>query len=125
MTCLMGVMRQAGLAKLISGTVSNSVSAAAVPVLVVLLSGILSLFSDGTSVVMPLMIPIVVTLSQVTGINPALLISCVCVPAIGMGMSPFSIGGGVFLSFVREDRFQKMMLQSLVAVSAERSACLF
>ena len=41
---------------------------------------------------------------------------CVCVPAIGMGMSPFSTGGGVFLSFVREDRFQKMMIQSLIAV---------
>lgn len=87
-----------------------------IPILIVLLSGILSLFSDGTSVVMPLMIPIVVSLASATGINPAVLISCVCVPAIGMGMSPFSTGGGVFLSFVREDRFQKMMIQSLIAV---------
>ena len=61
-------------------------------------------------------IPIVVSLASATGINPAVLISCVCVPAIGMGMSPFSTGGGVFLSFVREDRFQKMMIQSLIAV---------
>ena len=116
MTCLMGVMRTAGLADLIVNAVSAGTSVKMIPILSVLLSGILSLFSDGTSVVMPLMIPIVVSLASATGINPAVLISCVCVPAIGMGMSPFSTGGGVFLSFVREDRFQKMMIQSLIAV---------
>lgn len=116
MTCLMGVMRTAGLADLIVNAVSAGTSVKMIPILIVLLSGILSLFSDGTSVVMPLMIPIVVSLASATGINPAVLISCVCVPAIGMGMSPFSTGGGVFLSFVREDRFQKMMIQSLIAV---------
>lgn len=116
MTCLMGVMRQAGLADLITNLVSNNVSAVWVPVLIVFLSGFLSLFSDGTSVVMPLMVPIALTISAATGISAPLLLSCVCVPAIGMGMSPFSTGGGVFLSFVKEDRFQKMMLQSLIAV---------
>lgn len=116
MTCLMGVMRTAGLADLIVNAVTGSTSAAVIPVLVVLLSGILSLFSDGTSVVMPLMIPIVISLASATGLNPAMLCACVCAPAIGMGMSPFSTGGGVFLSFVKEDRFQKMMIQSLIAV---------
>lgn len=116
MTCLMGVMRTAGLADLIVNAVSSGTSRAMIPILIVLLAGILSLFSDGTSVVMPLMIPIVVSLAAATGISPAVLIACVCVPAIGMGMSPFSTGGGVFLSFVREDRFQKMMIQSLIAV---------
>lgn len=116
MTCLMGVMRQAGLSELISGAVSNGVSDTLIPVLIVLLSGVLSLFSDGTSVVMPLMVPIAISISVATGISAPLLISCVCVPAIGMGMSPFSTGGGVFLSFVREERFQKMMFQSLIAV---------
>lgn len=116
MTCLMGVMRTAGLSDMIVNAVTGNVSLAVIPVLVVLLSGVLSLFSDGTSVVMPLMIPIVVSLSSATGLNPAMLIACVCIPAIGMGMSPFSTGGGVFLSFVKEDRFQKMMIQSLIAV---------
>ena len=116
MTCLMGVMRQAGLSELISGAVSNGVSDTLIPVLIVLLSGVLSLFSDGTSVVMPLMVPIAISISVATGISAPLLISCVCVPAIGMGMSPFSTGGGVFLSFVREEQFQKMMFQSLIAV---------
>lgn len=116
MTCLMGVMRTAGLADLIVSAVSSGTSVKMIPVLIVLLAGVLSLFSDGTSVVMPLMIPIVVSLASVTGLNPAVLIACVCVPAIGMGMSPFSTGGGVFLSFVDESRFQKMMIQSLIAV---------
>lgn len=116
MTCLMGVMRQAGLADLITHAVSTGISPALIPVIIVFLSGFLSLFSDGTSVVMPLMVPIALTISATTGLSAPLLLSCVCVPAIGMGMSPFSTGGGVFLSFVREDRFQKMLLQSLIAV---------
>lgn len=117
MTCLMGVMRQAGLADYISGAISNGgLPLKLIPVLIVLLSGILSLFSDGTSVVMPLMIPIALSISAATGIDAGLLASCVCISGIGMGMSPFSTGGGVFLSFVREERMQKMLFQSLIAV---------
>lgn len=116
MTCLMGVMREAGLAELITGAISGNVAVWLIPVIFVLVSGVLSLFSDGTSVVMPLMIPIAASVGVATDISLPLLFSCVCLPAIGMGMSPFSTGGGVFLSFVREDRFQKMLLQSLVVV---------
>ena len=116
MTCLMGVMRTAGLADMISGFVSGNIAPVFVPLLLVLFSGILSLFSDGTSVVMPLMIPIAVTIAQATGLSIARLVACVCMAGIGMGMSPFSTGGGVFMSFVKEDRFQKMMFQSLAAV---------
>lgn len=116
MTCLMGVIREAGLDELITNIVSGNVSKALIPVVIVLFSGVLSLFSDGTSVVMPLMVPIALSISAAMGISAPLLLSCVCVPAIGMGMSPFSTGGGVFLSFVREDRIQKMMFQSLIVV---------
>lgn len=116
MTCLMGVISQAGLSAMIVNLVSGNISPTLLPVLIVLLAGILGLFTDGSSVVMPLLIPIVITLATAVGMNPMVLITCVCIPAIGVGMSPFSTGGSVFLSFVKEERFQKLMMQCLIIV---------
>ncbi len=116
MTCLMGVIRTAGLDAIIVNTVSSGIPVKVLPIIIVLLSGILSLFSDTTSVVMPLMIPIVITLATATGLNPATLCTCVCVPALAVAVSPFSSGGSLCLSFVKEERFQKLMLQMLAVV---------
>ena len=116
MICLKGVMNKAGLSTLIGNAVSGGIGNWLLPVVLALLCSVLSMFADSMSVVLPLMVPIAGALSGSTGLSLVKLVSCVVIGALSSGFSPFSTGGAVFLGFVKQERTQKIMLQSLLGV---------
>jgi len=107
MTALISVMTSAGLTEWIAGIFDNAgIPTILLPLLVCLLAGIVSIFSDATSVVIPLFIPICIAISSVTDCSLMLLITCAIIGTFTTGKSPMSTGGAMLVMFAPEDRYQ-------------------
>ncbi|MFZ7120516.1 MAG: SLC13 family permease [Eubacteriaceae bacterium] len=119
MTSLIGLLNKANFSQIIASTIEQSslnISPVFIVVIFVLGAGILAAFSDGVSVVTPTLITIAVSLSQVAEIDLALILTCIPVAAICTGISPFSAGGAITLSFVDENRRDTIFKGQLMSV---------
>ena len=116
MCMLMEVATKAGLVDTVGGYVSENLPAFLIPAALCLFAGFLSAFSSGTSVVCPLLFPLVPALCAGTGLNPVALFSCIYVGAMSTAISPFSSAGAQKLSFCPDEEVQsKLAYQLLVA----------
>ncbi len=107
MTLLLTIFNSAGLIDGITVLFSQvRIPMMILPLLVCIIAGAISIFSDSTSVVIPLFIPIAIALSVATGIAPALVISCTVVGAFMSGNSPFSTGGACLIMYADEGERQ-------------------
>ena len=95
---LIQVANKAGLADAIAVALSSTIPPIFVPVAMIAFGGFLSFFSSSTSVVMPLLYPLVPGLSSGLGINPVTLYSCAYWSGLTTAMSPFSTGGAVVIA---------------------------
>lgn len=95
---LIKVSVEAGLVDRIGMLLGESVPAAAVPGILVILAAFLSFFSSSTSTVMPLMYPLVPHLAAGTGIDPVVLYTCVFFGGLSTAVSPFSTGGALTIA---------------------------
>lgn len=117
MYMLLKVAQDAGMTDAISNVMSNSIPKALVPVALVAFSAFLSFFSSGTSVVCPLLYPMVPGLAAAMGLNPVMLFSCVFIGAMSSAISPFSTGGAMVVAGCPEEKIREKLTIALVPVA--------
>lgn len=116
MSMIMEVATKAGLVSTVGGYVSENLPPFLIPAALCLFAGFLSAFSSGTSVVCPLLFPLVPALCAGTGLNPVALFSCIYVGAMSTAISPFSSAGAQMLSFCPDENAQsKLSFQLLIS----------
>lgn len=96
MSMLISVAVEAGTIELLASAI-NQMPDSIIPIVITIISGIMSMFSSTVGVVAPLMFPMVAQLSQTSLHTPALLIIAVIVGAQSTAISPFSSGGSLTL----------------------------
>ena len=117
MNLLMGVAKDAGLVDTISKLLSSGIPTWLLPGVIVLIAGFLSFFSGGTSVVCPLMYPLVPGLVAATGLNPVNLFSCVFVGAMSSSTSPYSRGGATAISTCPDPEVQTQLTIKMLPIT--------
>ena len=68
-----------------------------IPILVFVISAIMSVFASTLGVVAPTLFPMVLPLAVASGLSPLLLFTCIVVGAQSSSLSPFSSGGSLML----------------------------
>ena len=76
---------------------SSNVPIWMIPILVFVISAIMSIFASTLGVVAPTLFPMVLPLAVASGISPLLLFICIVVGAQSSSLSPFSSGGSLML----------------------------
>lgn len=92
-----------GIITTLSEWLANNVPIWVIPVLLCLISAIMSVFSSTLGVVVPTLFPIVPALAMTSGLNPVLLFICIVVGAQSTAISPFSSGGSLIMASAPAD----------------------
>ncbi|EPF6520081.1 SLC13 family permease [Acinetobacter baumannii] len=92
-----------GIITTLSEWLANNVPVWVIPVLLCLISAIMSVFSSTLGVVAPTLFPIVPALALTSGLNPLVLFICIVVGAQSTAISPFSSGGSLIMASVPAD----------------------
>lgn len=93
---------------------STNVPVWLIPVLVFIISAIMSIFASTLGVVAPALFPIVPALAAASGLNPLLLFICIIVGAQSSSISPFSSGGSLILGSSPADIDKSKLLNALL-----------
>ncbi|EKP65006.1 di- and tricarboxylate transporter [Acinetobacter baumannii] len=92
-----------GIIATLSEWLANNVPVWVIPVLLCLISAIMSVFSSTLGVVAPTLFPIVPALALTSGLNPVVLFICIVVGAQSTAISPFSSGGSLIMASAPAD----------------------
>jgi len=92
-----------GIITTLSEWLANNVPVWGIPVLLCLISAIMSVFSSTLGVVAPTLFPIVPALALTSGLNPLVLFICIVVGAQSTAISPFSSGGSLIMASAPAD----------------------
>lgn len=92
-----------GIITTLSEWLANNVPVWVIPVLLCLISAIMSVFSSTLGVVAPTLFPIVPALALSSGLNPLVLFICIVVGAQSTAISPFSSGGNLIMASAPAD----------------------
>ena len=108
---LMAVATEAGAVDAISSLISGGIPKFLIGAMLCLFAGILSFFSGGLNVVLPMLATLVPGLVQNTGLSPLMLVTSIFAGAMATTCSPFSQGGANMLAgFDNEEDRQKVTL---------------
>lgn len=109
-----------GIITTLSEWLANNVPVWVIPVLLCLISAIMSVFSSTLGVVAPTLFPIVPALALTSGLNPLVLFICIVVGAQSTAISPFSSGGSLIMASAPADidktRFFNQLLFKAIPV---------
>ncbi|EPW3854611.1 SLC13 family permease [Acinetobacter baumannii] len=92
-----------GIITTLSEWLASNVPVWVIPVLLCLISAIMSVFSSTLGVVAPTLFPIVPALALTSGLNPLVLFICIVVGAQSTAISPFSSGGSLIMASAPAD----------------------
>ncbi|EPK4117061.1 SLC13 family permease [Acinetobacter baumannii] len=92
-----------GIITTLSEWLANNVPVWVIPVLLCLISAIMSVFSSTLGVVAPTLFPIVPALALTSGLNPLVLFICIVVGAQSTAINPFSSGGSLIMASAPAD----------------------
>ncbi|MFA3241261.1 SLC13 family permease [Acinetobacter baumannii] len=92
-----------GIITTLSEWLANNVPVWVIPVLLCLISAIMSVFSSTLGMVAPTLFPIVPALALTSGLNPLVLFICIVVGAQSTAISPFSSGGSLIMASAPAD----------------------
>ncbi|MDO7467038.1 SLC13 family permease [Acinetobacter baumannii] len=92
-----------GIITTLSEWLANNVPVWVIPVLLCLISAIMSVFSSTLGVVAPTLFPIVPALALTSGLDPLVLFICIVVGAQSTAISPFSSGGSLIMASAPAD----------------------
>ena len=76
-----------------------------------LIAAFLSLFASGTSVVLPLLFPMVPALATATGLNVVALYTAAQIGALSTPISPFSTAGAQFVGLAPDDKLADSLVK--------------
>lgn len=112
---LISIAIKAGTIQMLSSWIGTNIPTILVPIVLCLIGGIMSFFSSTLGVVAPALFPIIPSISQATGLNPATLFTAIIIGAQATSISPFSSGGSLILGSTPEDAkdhfFDQLMLK--------------
>lgn len=111
---LIGVGVKAGVVECLSSWAAQNVSRAVAPYLVVVISGVLSLFASAINVVVPTVGAIIPGLVLAHGFTPGYLFSLSATMAMLTGYSPFSTGGSISMSGIYDDQVRNQLFKWLL-----------
>ena len=105
---------KAGVISELTEWLSTNVPIWMLPILVFIISAIMSVFASTLGVVAPALFPIVPALAAASGLNPLLLFVCIIVGAQSSSISPFSSGGSLILGSSPESMDKDKLLNALL-----------
>ena len=105
---------QVGVIDELTTWLSTNVPIWLLPILVFIISAIMSVFASTLGVVAPALFPMVPTLAAASGLNPLLLFVCIIVGAQSSSISPFSSGGSLILGSSPADVDKDKLLNALL-----------
>lgn len=111
---LIKVSVAAGLVDQIGILLGESVPAAIVPGMLVILAAFLSFFSSSTSTVMPLMYPLVPHLAESMGLDPVALYTCIFFGGLSTAVSPFSTGGALTIAGCPDPKIKEALASKMI-----------
>lgn len=85
-----------------------------IPILVFIISAIMSVFASTLGVVAPTLFPMVPALAIASGLNPLLLFICIVIGAQSSSISPFSSGGSLILGAAQVHIDKNQLLNTLL-----------
>lgn len=94
---LIGLGVEVGIVYELTEWLSTNVPTWMIPILVFVISAIMSIFASTLGVVAPTLFPIVLPLAIASGWSPLLLFICIVMGAQSSSLSPFSSGGSLIL----------------------------
>ena len=108
---LMAVATEAGAVDMISSFIGSGVPRFLIGAVLCLVAGILSFFSGGLNVVLPMLATLVPGIVEQTGLSPLMLVTAIFAGAMATTCSPFSQGGANMLAgFDDEDERAQVTL---------------
>lgn len=116
---LVGVASEGGAVDLIGSWIGGNVPTAIIVPMFVLLSGFMSVFSAGSSVVVPTLFVLVPSvLTTAVGVNYHALYAGIAIGANASAVSPFSGGGSLTLANIKQDDIREKMFLPLILSAA-------
>ncbi len=116
---LVGVATEGGAVDLIGSWIGGNVPVALIIPMFVLLAGFMSVFSAGSSVVVPTLFVLVPSvLTTAAGINYHALYAGIAIGANASAVSPFSGGGSLTLANIKQDDIREKMFLPLIYAAA-------
>lgn len=103
-----------GVITQLSDWLANNVPVWLIPILICLISAIMSVFSSTLGVVTPTLFPIVPAIALASGLNPLVLFLCIVVGAQASAISPFSSGGSLILGSAPENVDKNQLFNQLL-----------
>lgn len=112
---LVSVASEAGTLAYLSEYISRSFSPAALPYVMAIIAGIMSIFSSTMGVVIPTLYPLIYAICTASGASPLMLFSVVPVASGYTGISPFSSVGGMSMANIREEKYNSTFIKLLIS----------
>ena len=103
-----------GVITILSDWLAHHVPLWLIPIIICLISAIMSVFSSTLGVVTPTLFPIVPAIAQASGIDPLVLFLCIVVGAQSSAISPFSSGGSLILGSAPNDVDKNQLFNQLL-----------
>ncbi|MBR0090286.1 MAG: hypothetical protein IJP92_01120 [Lachnospiraceae bacterium] len=118
MGCLVGVAGEIGVIDYLSGILtSGNISPTWVMPAVVLIGGFLGIISNGLAVAIPLLVPLIPSLSEVTGMTYTAVGQIICTGVIVASVAPISTGGMMnSIGMTDEEHTRYFWPQMLIAI---------
>jgi len=111
---LIQVAIEAGVIDQLSDWVSTTIPLALIPIIMVVIGMLMSLFASTLGVVAPALFPVVPGIALATGFSPMLLFVCVIVGAQASAISPFSSGGSLILGSAPKTIDQSVLFNDIL-----------
>ncbi|RKG29868.1 SLC13 family permease [Acinetobacter tianfuensis] len=91
-----------GIIEMLTNWLTQNVPVWLIPILLCLISAVMSIFSSTLGVVAPTLFPIVPAIAAASGLNPMILFICIVAGAQSSSISPFSSGGSLIMGSAPE-----------------------
>lgn len=105
---LIAVALKAGVIDTLATFIGTNVSHFLIPLLLMIIAAIMSLFSSTLGVVTPTLFPLVPVLSEISQYNQVTLFICIVLGAQSSAISPFSSGGSLILGSATKENRDKL-----------------
>ncbi len=113
---LLGVASDAGAMDMVLNALDGGVSQGIVSLGFILTGGFLSFFTGGVTVVIPMLVPVALSVADAGGGNISLLVSSAALGGLVTALSPFSTGGSLAASAMPEESIRgKLINQQILA----------
>lgn len=107
---LLGVATEAGIMELVESFLHSDISMGLIVLVLIVCGGFLSFFTGGVTVVIPLLMPIALSVTAARDANLTLMTSAAALGALATGMSPFSTGGSLVVAGMPDEEKRTKMV---------------